>query len=41
MFDLNSIDEITLLKEFDKRVNIIKSGKFYYYKSSELYYNTV
>lgn len=36
MFDLISTKEITYLKDLDKRININKYGKFYYYKFYEL-----
>jgi hypothetical protein len=35
MFDIISKKEITYLKDLDKRININKYGKFYYYKMNE------
>src|ERR1700687_1547045 len=33
IFDLISTKELTLLKDLDSRINIIKKGEFKYYKS--------
>ncbi len=35
MFEIISNKEITMLKDLDKRININKYGKFYYYKIYE------
>jgi hypothetical protein len=36
MFDIISTKEVTYLKDLDKRININKYGKFYYYKIYDL-----
>ena len=40
IFDLISTKDITLLCELDKRIHIVKKGKFSYWKSTDTKYGS-